>query len=169
MIVDTPSTLTPVGSQIWIDKSSMTMFSMDVKIRELNVSQTLTVHWRLATKDDPNPRFTSVVLKPQGDMVLRDFPFTVQTDPLHEHECAQLQLAVSGSFFPNREDPKYFDIPNDDDDSDIAEATWLVLEGKGQAMTSDADKAHLLSSCATVEALLMQQAMPTTMDMETPP
>jgi hypothetical protein len=167
MIVDAPNTDTPIGSVIWIDKSTMTMFTMAVKVRELNVTQTLQVHFRLATKDDMNPRFTAQDLIPQGGMPLRDLMFQVQTDPLHEHECAQLQVAVSGSFI-HSDNPSYFDISRSDDNADVAEANWWIWEGKGQAQTTDLDKAHLLSSCATMETKLTQ-TMPMMMDMGTTP
>jgi len=155
MILDVPASLTPLGSPIWVDKShGQTMWPMTVKVRELNVEQELKAHWRLVSKDDMKPQFSFKDLNPQGGAVLRDLEFVVQSDPLRDRQCARLDLAVSGSFFKNTTDPDLFAFTREDDEdnSDLAVVSWLIFEGPGQTNTSDLDKAHIVSSCPTVDA-----------------
>jgi hypothetical protein len=153
MIVAAPST-PPINSVIWINKSEQSMWSMAVKVRELNVTQELGVHWRLVNKDDMTPPFFSADLLPQGDQALRDLPFDVQSDTLRDNECARLDLAVSGSFI-KRSDPGLFAETKNDENTDIAQASWWIWEGLGQADTSMTEKAHIAASCPTDETLLV--------------
>jgi hypothetical protein len=171
MILDEPFTPTPLGSPIWVDKShGQSMWPMKVRVRELNVEQELRFHWRLVSKDDMMPQFFDRPLDPQGDAVLRDLEFVVQSDPLRDRQCARLDLAVSGSFFKNTSDPGLFAFTREDDvdNSDLAVVSWLIFEGPGQTNTSDLDKAHIVSSCPTVDAPATPATAPM-MDMETTP
>jgi hypothetical protein len=170
MILDAPGTLTPLGKPIWVDKShGQSMWPMNVRVRELNVEQELKAHWRLVNKDDMEPQFFPHDLIPQGGAVLRDLEFVVQSDPLRDRQCARLDLAVSGSFFRNTSDPHLFALTREDDEdnSDLAVVSWLIFEGPGQTNTSDLDKAHIVSSCPTVDAPAAPPTAPT--DMETTP
>lgn len=151
-ILDAPASAALIGRIIWIDKASTPMWHMAVKVRELNVTQPLKARWRLVTKDDLMPHFFEQPLAVQGDQLLRDLQFDVQSDSLHVDECALLQLAVSGSFV-NRTDPVYFDATKDDTNSDLALASWTIWEGQGPSETAD-QLEHVASSCITIEAFL---------------
>jgi len=152
MIVDAPGTSTPIGSPLWVNKATTPEFKLHVGVREQNITQELEAHWRVLTSGDPSPPFESLPLPQQGQ-VLRDLEFSVQTNRLRMGECAHVELAVSGSFFPNRTAPAFFDAAPKDED--VAHANWTVWEGRGNALATPEEKAKLVDSCNAIEALLM--------------
>jgi hypothetical protein len=130
------------GHFIWIDTTQRPMWTMVVKIRDENVLQPLMARWRLVKIGDLRTPFKQSDIPPSG-VPERDLTFSVGSDRLLPSTCDRLDLAVSGEFYKPDEtaDPKYFDDPRTTDD--LAEVSWLVFEGSGEA----ADAKRLLDSC----------------------
>jgi len=153
MIVDAPGTSTPIGSVLWVNKASTPAeFRLPVQVRDENLTQPLEAHWRVLTAGNASPPFDTFPLSPQGQL-LRDLTVVVRNDSLHMGECHRVELAVSGSFFPNRTAPAFFDAAPKDED--VAHASWTVWEGRGDALATPEEKAKLVDTCNAIEALLM--------------
>ena len=159
-ILNKPGFEPKIGGLIWIDKSKLTEWPMQVQIRDENVRQDLVGHWRIKRLRDEGmfePRF-DIAPVPIGDEPVRDFPFNVQTDDLREGECHRLELAVSGSFFINNA-PRYFDEVPAGREDDFAYAWWWIWEGDGDNNTSPDEAKALLDTCNASEQLLMPAAV----------
>jgi hypothetical protein len=165
MIIDVPSPLAEIGEIVWIDKSARTMVPLPVKVREANISEPLEARWRLVSKDDPQPLFDWQPVAQTGEE-LRDLTIDLETDRLHDGECARLDLAVSGSF-KQRHEAIYFKVTDSEDDTDLDVVKWWIWEGRGQALTSTEERSRIAASCPTNEKELtpLTQAPP----METTP
>lgn len=152
VIVDTPGTKTPIGRIVWLDKSAQPMWDFAVKVRDENLAQELTAHYRVVTRENDAPPFQTVPL-PASDMELRDLKLPVKSESLRDGECHHLQLAVSAAFFP-RTEPVFFDAVPPGRESDIAYASWWLWEGPGVMLATDPDKARLAQTCGAIEDLL---------------
>jgi hypothetical protein len=166
MIFDAPFPVAKIGDWLWIDKSARTMFELRVKVREPNVNEPLLARWRVVSKNDPEPPFDQKEVARTGEEV-RDLAIDVQTDVLHDGECALLELAVSGSF-EERRDPQFFASTNSEDDRDLAIVMWTIWEGEGPPRTTPEEKARLITSCPSNEKLLLTPLTPAP-PMETTP
>jgi hypothetical protein len=128
-----------LGALFLIPKSQM-MWTMQVVVREKDPDRELHAHFRVVELDQPtvDPPFESRIVPTGGvDPELRDLTFMVSTDTLAPGKCHQLELAVSGHFLRDAEDPTmdvsapaFFNFvdPRFADDLDIAK--WTVFEGK---------------------------------------
>jgi hypothetical protein len=161
-ILSSPSS-EPIGGVFWVDKSDrrLTEVPITVGIRDENVRQGLTAHWRLRRREGEElPMFVSDDV-PAGDEPVRDFTLHVQTGDLVEGECHRLELAVSGSFYINKtSNPIYFDKVPEGRESDVTYAWWLIWEGRNDLVGSEYEK--LVSSCIASENFL--NAPPPTME-----
>ena len=153
VIVDVPSSKTPIGSIVWLDKDAQPFWEFKVRVRDENLSQTLKAHYRVVTEDNALPDFVERVL-PATDTVLRDLDFPVMSESLRDGECHHLQLVVSGAFFDLLR-PELFDIVQPGREADIAYASWWLWEGPGDMLATDPDKARLAQTCGAIEDLLL--------------
>jgi hypothetical protein len=150
VIVDAPGTKTPIGSPVWLDKSEQPAWTFPVRVRDENVVQELTAHYRVVTEDEEFPTFESVPVPPSG-MELRDLTLTVKSESLRDGECHRLQLAVSAAFF-NGTRPVFFDAVPPGRELDVAYASWLLWEGPGSMLATDLGR--LAQTCGAIEDLL---------------
>ena len=152
VIVDAPGTQTPIGSSVWVDKSTMPDWKFDVRVRDENLAQDLIAHYRVVTQDAEFPPFETVDLKGPAASELRDLTLSVKSEQLRDGECHQLELAVSGSFFDSTR-PVFDAVPRGRE-LDVAYASWQLWEGPGEMLTPDPDLARLARTCEAIEALL---------------
>lgn len=157
-----------INSIIWIDKVHLPSLKMAVSIDYQNTSRTLTARWRLVKASDETPKFEQRDVLPTADAkTTRELTFDVQSELLTANTCHHLELAISSEFYKPAPDsnPKYFRDVNVD--IDLAEASWWIWEGLGQAQTSAQDKATIAGSCPDTNEDLLPKKMPTAQSMGT--
>jgi hypothetical protein len=150
VIVDVPGSKTPIGEPVWLDKDTRPSWPFLVRIRDKNISQELTAHYRVVTEDNALPDFEERPV-PTSTTEVRDLTVTVMSESLRDGECHHLQLVVSGAFF-DLVRPELFDIVQPGREGEIAYASWLLWEGPGNMLATDLDR--LAKSCRANEDLL---------------
>jgi len=151
VIVDAPGSKTPIGHIVWLDKSAQPSWEFHVKVRDENLSQELTAHYRVVTQDTATPQFESVKLKP-NQTELRDLTLTVKSESLRPGECHHLELAVSAAFLESTR--PVFDAVPPGRETDVAYASWTLWEGPGSMLATVPDLARLAQTCGAIEDLL---------------
>lgn len=150
VIVDAPGTKTPIGSIVWLDSETQSSWPFPVRVRDENLGQPLTAHYRVVTAENEFPTFVPVELKPSG-AELRDLTLTVKSESLRVGECHRLELAVSAYFLGGTR-PVFFNEVLPGREGEVAHASWLLWEGPGDMLATDL--ARLAQSCVTIEDLL---------------
>jgi hypothetical protein len=153
VIVDVPSSRTPIGRIVWLDKSAQPSWPFEVKVRDANLSQELVAHYRVVTEDNALPDFETRTLS-ASSTELRDLTLTVMSESLREGECHHLELVVSPAFF-DLVRPELFDIVQPGREGDIDYASWTLWEGPGDMLATASDKARLAQTCRAIEDLLV--------------
>jgi hypothetical protein len=156
VILDSPTSARRIGFPFWMDKTTYTMWTMAVVVREKDATRPLTAHFRIVDPEvdvTRNPPPFDAIPVPAGgiDPELRDLTFQVQTDSLALNHCHRLELAVSGHFL-DFSDPPFFSLVEKAFKDDLATAVWPVFEGTGDPATSP-NAADLLNSCKATIAL----------------
>jgi hypothetical protein len=155
VLLTAPGERAYLGSNVWIDRTARPQWDLRLKVRDENVDQDLTAHYRIVHEGEISPPFDSIDVPARPDgAVLRDLLVTVQTEILNQRECHRLEVAVSGSFFPEdrNDQPAFFDAVDGPED-DIFVGVWWIWEGRGEMQTSPEDKARLIDSCNAIELL----------------
>ena len=150
VIVDAPSSKTPIGRTLWLDKSAAPSWDFNVRVRDENVSQELIAHYRVVTQDTATPQFDTQTLKPNNGEELRDLKLTVKAESLRVGECHHLELAVSAAFLESTR--PVFDAVPPGRETDVAYASWSLWEGPGAMLATDWER--LARSCRAIEDLL---------------
>jgi hypothetical protein len=140
-----------IGDHVWIDKSMLSEWRLQVQVRDENVEQPLEAHWRIVHEGDLTPPFERLPVQ-VADQPVRELEIFVPTEGLHDYACHSLELAVSGSF-QGFTAPMYFDTVLPGDESDVARAKWWIWEGEGEVLTPPANQLEIFNSCITVTVL----------------
>jgi hypothetical protein len=138
-ILDSRTSMVDIGDHFLIDKTTQAMWTMQVVVREQDPSRELRAHYRVYEPiKQTDPPFEQRVVPTGGvDPELRDLSFTVSSDTLSPGKCHKLELAVSGHFLKDEEEPTmdvsapaFFKFVDPRYADDRAIAVWYVFEGK---------------------------------------
>jgi hypothetical protein len=152
VLLDIPGTPTPLGHIVWLDSRAQSSWRLTLRVRDEDLGQALTAHYRFVREGESTPDFEPRVdVRPTGTLT-RDFDISIQAGQLRVGECHRLDVAVSGSFFEGRDSPIFFDEVREE--GDLARGTFWLWEGQGEEVATQQEKARLVESCNAIEELL---------------
>jgi hypothetical protein len=151
--VDIPSSPTPIGALIVVNRADFTKtepieINFELQVRDENIDQELIARYQISTRNQPNasdPESTPPQERPPiggSGLLLRKLALPIQFSPSPLGQCYRLDLLVT-SEFANKpdtwEDPAL--------DGDLARAKWLIAF-KAEAGKEEAD---IFESCPRKE------------------
>jgi hypothetical protein len=148
VLIDSPSSATPIGDIIYFDYLSSSTgpslqdasayappsIEFSLRVRDENVEQPLEARRNLFVQDVSSGKFVSdknsIVGVPIGISreKIRDIDFTIEAGFFEENRCYRVELAVTSAFENSKFNQNNWAVPKTE--ADIAKARWYVVTGE---------------------------------------